>query len=87
MALSFEIPPDVLTQLTDELERRIHARNRWVTVEGLAQEMGCTTGDIYNLCQRGLPARKIAPDGRRSKMNWFCLAEVHAWMDEESIPA
>ena len=86
MALSLQLPSDLLMELADLVRLRIEEQQDWVTIEGLAERMGCEVAQLYDLRQRGLPGRKLAPDGRPSKRLYFKLSEVYAWMDAESIP-
>lgn len=87
MALSLQLPSDLIAELADLVRLHIEERQGWVTIEGLAEQLGCEIGHIYDLRQRGLPGRKVAPDGRPSKRLYFKLSEVHAWLEAESIPA
>ena len=86
MALRLEVSSDLVTELTDAVQRRIEEQQAWVTSEGLAERMGCEVARIYDLRQKGLPGRRIASDGKPSKRLYFRLAEVWAWLEAESIP-
>lgn len=85
MAVSLQLPSDLLAELADLVALRIEEQQDWVTIEGLAERMGCEVSRIYDLRQKGLPGRKIAPDGKPSKRLYFRLAEVWAWLEAESI--
>ena len=82
---SLEPLPDLLTELVERAISRREERQGWVTIEGLAEKMGCTVSRIYDLRQKGLPGRKIATDGKPSKRLYFNLPEVWAWLEAESI--
>ena len=76
---------DLLSELVEAVCFRIEEQQGWVTIEGLAERMGCPVSRIYDLRQKGLPGRKIAPDGKPSKRLYFNLSEVWAWLEAESI--
>jgi hypothetical protein len=86
MAFSLPLPSDLLAELADLVQLRIEEQQGWVTIEGLADRMGCDVSRIYDLRQKGLPGRKIASDGKPSKRLYFHLPEVWAWLEAESIP-
>jgi hypothetical protein len=84
--VTVELPPDWLSAITDAVSRRIVELERWVTVDGLAQWLGCSPEHIYDLRQRGLPARRLLDErGRGSKKLYFSIREVASWLEEESI--
>jgi hypothetical protein len=85
MAVSLELPSDFLTEIIDAVLLRIQEQQGWVTIEGLAERMGCDVARIYHLREKGLPGRKIAPDGTPSKRLYFFLPEVWAWLEAESV--
>ena len=87
MNTALELPPQWLAVLTEAVARQIDEKDTWVTVEGLAKRIGCEPSHIYDLRQRGLPARRFDADGRKSKRLHFNLREVWAWFAEETVPA
>lgn len=85
MACSLQLPSEFVAELVGLVRLQIEEQQGWVTAEGLAERMGCEIGHIYDLRAKGLPGRKIAPDGRPSKKLYFYLPEVWAWLEAESI--
>jgi hypothetical protein len=84
--VTVELPPDWLSAITDAVSSRIVELERWVTVDGLAQWLGCSPEHIYDLRQRGLPARRLLDErGRGSKKLYFSIREVASWLEQESI--
>jgi hypothetical protein len=83
-----ELPSSWIEYLTEAVSCQIAEQRRWVTLDGLAEWMGCESSHIYDLRQRGLPGhRLLADDGTKSKKLYFSLIEVSAWFDRESIAA
>jgi hypothetical protein len=76
------MPDQWLLDITEAVRLRIEDHDRWVTAEGLSQSLGCATDHIYDLREKGLPARRI-PDanGRLSKKLYFSLREVSDWFE------
>jgi hypothetical protein len=68
------IPDDLLDAIAARLER-----GRWAHVEQLAGYLGCDIRRVYDLRERGLPARKIG------KKLVFDLREVDAWIEREGV--
>lgn len=83
-----ELPQQWLAEITDAVCLRIEEHARWVTVEGLAEWLGCNVEHVYDLRQRGLPAHRLPdPRGRLSKKLYFSLSEVAGWLERESLSA
>jgi hypothetical protein len=84
---TLELPPQWVAEIAAAVSRQIDDDGRWVTVAGLADWLGCKPGHIYDLRERGLPARRLKTDGTPSKRLYFDLREVSAWMAHESVVA
>jgi hypothetical protein len=80
--VNLEMPDRWLSDITEAVRLRIEEQDRWVTVDGLCEWLGCETGHVYDLRDRGLPARRIPDEkGRLSKKLYFSLREVSDWFE------
>jgi Helix-turn-helix domain len=82
------IPETWVAPLADAVLARIEERERWVTVDGLAEYLRCSKSHVYDLREKGLPARTLpGEDARRGKRLYFSLREVSEWFEREGIAA
>jgi excisionase family DNA binding protein len=79
VTLALPITDDLLDALADRLEDRLRERQRWAHVESLADYLGCDVRRVYDLRERGLPAKRI---GKRLV---FALDEVEDWIEREGV--
>ncbi|HEV7567503.1 MAG TPA: hypothetical protein VGO31_16270 [Microbacteriaceae bacterium] len=76
------MPDQWLRDISEVVLVRIEDDRRWVTSEGLCAWLGCEKDHIYDLREKGLPARRIPDkDGRLSKKLYFSLREVSDWFE------